>query len=60
VCWRVLRYFKTDEELREFMEYFKDTLPDPEHHPHKVMWLVAWWGSIIKRKKPDANLYIQK
>lgn len=55
-----MRYFKSDEELKEFMEYFKDTLPDPEHHPHKVMWLVAWWGSIVKRKKPDADLYIQK
>ncbi len=26
----------TDEELKEFMEYFKDELPDPEHHPQKV------------------------
>jgi hypothetical protein len=30
----------TDEQLKDFMEYFKDELPDPEHYPHKVMWLM--------------------
>ena len=25
----------TDEELKDFMKYFKDELPDPEHHPQK-------------------------
>ena len=35
-----MKYFKNDEELKDFMEYFKNELPDPEHHPIKVMWLV--------------------
>ncbi len=34
-----MKYFESDEELKEFMEYFKDELPNPDHHPHKVMWL---------------------
>ena len=25
----------SDEELKRFMEYFKDELPDPEHYPQK-------------------------
>ena len=25
----------TDEELKDFMEYFKNELPNPEHHPLK-------------------------
>ena len=55
-----MKHFSSDEELKEFMEYFKNTLPDPEHYPIKVMWLVAWWQSINKREKPDANIHIQK
>ena len=54
-----VKYFNSDEELKEFMEYFKDELPDPEHHPQKVMWLVRWWKSIVMENR-DANLYIQK
>tara|TARA_Y100001951_G_scaffold48329_1_gene38101 strand:+ start:68 stop:220 length:153 start_codon:yes stop_codon:yes gene_type:complete len=48
-----------DEELKEFIEYFKDELPDPEHHPIKVRWLMRWWKSIVIRNR-DANLQIQK
>ena len=28
----------TDEELKDFMKYFKDELPDPEHHPQKMRY----------------------
>ncbi len=49
----------TDEELKKFMEYFKNELPNPEHHPHKVMWLVRWWKGIVIRNR-DANLQIQE
>ena len=30
----------TDEELKRFMEYFKNELPDPEHHPQKGITLI--------------------
>jgi hypothetical protein len=49
----------SDEELKEFMEYFKDELPNPEHHPIKARWLYNWWKSITLRNK-DANIHIQK
>ena len=54
-----VKYFDSDEELKEFMEYFKDELPNPDHHPQKVMWLVRWWKGIVIRNR-DANLQIQK
>jgi hypothetical protein len=54
-----VKYFESDEELKEFMEYFKDELPNPDHHPYKVMWLVRWWKGIVIRNR-DANLQIQK
>ena len=60
VCFKVnVKYFESDEELKEFMEYFKDVLPDPEHHPLKVMWLYKWWKSIVIRNR-DANFQIQQ
>ena len=41
----------TDEELKEFMKYFKDELPDPEHHPLKVLWLMRWYQSIVLKNR---------
>ena len=41
----------SDEQLKDFMEYFKDNLPDPEHYPHKVMWLMKWYQSIVLRNR---------
>jgi hypothetical protein len=56
MCWRVL----SEDELRQFMEYFKDELPDPELYPLKVAWLHKWWVSIVKRNREDANIQFQK
>ena len=55
-----MQIFDSDEELKEFMEYFKNELPDPQHYPLKVMWLVGWWQSIVKREKEDANIHVSK
>ena len=41
--------FKSDEELKAFMKYFHNELPDPEHHPIKARWLRDWWFTIVKR-----------
>jgi len=43
-----MKMFENDEELQEFMDYFGDQLPDPEHYPLKMMWLSRWWTSIVK------------
>lgn len=48
-----MQIFDDDKELKEFMEYFKDELPDPEHYPQKVLWLVKWWQEIVQRNKED-------
>ena len=49
----------SEDELRQFMEYFKNELPDPEQHPQKVVWLYNWWKSIVIRNR-DADIHIQK
>ena len=43
----------TDEQLKDFIEYFKDELPDPEHYPKKVMWLMKWYKAIVMRNKDE-------
>jgi len=48
-----MKIFDSDEELKEFMDYFKDELPDPEHYPLKVLWLVKWWQEIVQRNKEE-------
>ena len=46
----------TDEELKDFMRYFKDNMPDPEHYPQKVIWLMKWYRSIVLRNRnKDTN-----
>ncbi len=44
-----------DEDIKEFIEYFKDELPDPDHHPLKVIWLMKWYQSIVMRNRNDNN-----
>ncbi len=41
----------TDEELRGFIAYFKGELPNPEHYPQKVRWLMKWYQSIVLRNR---------
>ena len=41
----------TDEEIKDFMEYFKNEMPNPKHHPLKVMWLMKWYKSIVLRNR---------
>tara|TARA_B100001079_G_C15899507_1_gene293092 strand:- start:84 stop:257 length:174 start_codon:yes stop_codon:yes gene_type:complete len=50
-----MKYFKNDEELKDFMEYFKNELPDPEHHPIKVMWLVRWWKMLQEHRANEVK-----
>jgi hypothetical protein len=52
-----MKYFESDKELKDFMEYFKNELPNPEHYPIKVMWLMKWWKEIIIKNK-NANIHI--
>jgi hypothetical protein len=45
------KYFENDAELRKFMDYFKNELPNPEQYPLKVLWLAKWWKLIVMRNK---------
>ena len=46
----------SDEELKRFMEYFKNELPNPEHYPLKVMWLMKWYKSIVLRNRESQKV----
>jgi len=41
----------TDEEIKDFIKYFKNEIPDPNHHPLKVIWLMRWYQSIVLRNR---------
>ena len=41
----------TDEEINGFMEYFKVEMPNPEHPPLTVLWLMRWHKSIFLRNR---------
>ena len=46
----------TDEEIKDFMEYFKNELPNPEHCPLKAMWLMKWYKSIVLRNRESQKV----
>ena len=46
----------TDEELKDFMEYFKNELPNPAHHPLKAIWLMKWYKSIVLRNRESQKV----
>ena len=50
----------TDEEIKAFMEYFKDNLPDPEHQPQKAIWLIKWYQSIVLRNRESQKVLRNK
>jgi hypothetical protein len=43
----------TDEEVQGFIDYFGDEIPDPEHYPRKVMWLMKWYKYIVLEKRKN-------
>ena len=45
----------TDEEIKDFMEYFKNELPNPDHNPMKVVWLMKWYKSIVLRNRENED-----
>ena len=50
----------TDEEIKDFMEYFKNELPNPDHHPMKVKWLMRWYKSIVLRNRESQKVLRNK
>jgi hypothetical protein len=41
----------SDEEIQDFIDYFGDQLPNPDHYPLRVKWLMRWYISIVLRNK---------
>jgi len=43
----------SDEEIQGFIDYFGDEIPDPEHYPQKVIWLIKWYKNIVLKNRKD-------
>ena len=43
----------SDEEIQGFIDYFGDEIPDPEHYPQKVIWLIKWYKHIVLKNRKD-------
>jgi len=43
-----------DEEIQGFIDYFgEDNIPNPDHYPQKVMWLMKWYKYIVEHNRRD-------
>ena len=45
----------SDEEIQGFIDYFGDEIPNPEHYPLRVKWLIKWYKYIVLRNKENEN-----
>ena len=44
----------SDEEIQGFIDYFgEDKIPNPEHYPQRVIWLMKWYRYIVERNRRD-------
>ena len=44
----------SDEEIQGFIDYFgEDKIPNPEHYPQRVIWLMKWYKHIVLRNRKD-------
>jgi hypothetical protein len=44
----------SDEEIQGFIDYFgEDKIPNPEHYPQKVIWLMKWYKYIVLRNREE-------
>ena len=44
----------TDEDIKGFIDYFgEDKIPNPDHYPQKVTWLMKWYKYIVKYNRRD-------
>jgi hypothetical protein len=45
----------SDEDIKGFIAYFGDEIPDPEHYPQKVIWLMKWYINIVMKNREVDN-----
>ena len=44
----------SDEDIQGFIDYFgDDKIPNPDHYPQKVIWLMKWYIHIVKKNRRD-------
>ncbi len=51
----------TDEQVQDFINYFGDQIPNPEHYPIRVKWLVKWYKLVIlpRRREDERKRHIK-
>ena len=42
-----------DKDIQGFIDYFGDELPNPDHYPLKVTWLMKWYECIVLKNRQD-------
>jgi|TARA_B110000908_G_C10238495_1_gene444760 hypothetical protein len=46
----------TDDDIKRFIEYFgEDNIPNPEHYPIRLAWMMTWYESIVMKNREDNN-----
>jgi hypothetical protein len=44
----------SDEEIQGFIDYFgEDNIPNPDHYPQRVLWLMKWYRYIVERNRRE-------
>jgi len=44
----------SDEEVQGFIDYFgEDNIPNPDHYPMRVRWLMKWYKHIVERNRRE-------
>jgi hypothetical protein len=44
----------SDEEIQGFIDYFgEDNIPNPDHYPMRVRWLMKWYKHIVERNRRE-------
>ena len=55
----------TDEEVQGFIDYFGNQIPNPDHYPRRVKWLMKWYKHIIlprqerERRENESKRHIE-
>jgi hypothetical protein len=44
---------EVDKEVQGFIDYFGDEIPNPEHYPRKIIWLMKWYKYIVLRNRKE-------
>lgn len=51
--YRRKHQYMSDEEVQGFIDYFGNQMPNPDHYPQRVIWLMKWYKYIVLRNRRE-------